>query len=114
MRPDEMPWELDQRMKCGICEANMNLTDSQHRNWLIIALLSYLSITLSQKKIGTQAEALKIVMRLHETPIQDASLEIQQIHAELQNFYLELQSLKKEKVARLEVHGEVWCLKCKN
>lgn len=30
MRIDETPWELDQRLKCGIYEANMNLTDSQH------------------------------------------------------------------------------------
>jgi len=27
MLPSEMPWELDQRLKCMIRKANMNLTD---------------------------------------------------------------------------------------
>jgi len=31
MRADEMPWELDQILKCVIYEANMHLTYSQHR-----------------------------------------------------------------------------------
>ena len=53
-------------------------------------------------------------MRLHETPIQDATLVFQQIHAELQNLSLEFQSLKKDRTAQLEVCEEVWCLKCKS
>jgi len=64
--------------------------------------------------IGTQAEALEIAMRLHEMPIQDTSLWVQHIHAELQKRCLELKSLKKKKVAQPEVHEEVSCLKCKN
>jgi len=31
MRVDEMPWELEKRLKCVIREANMHLTDGQHR-----------------------------------------------------------------------------------
>lgn len=62
-------------------------------------LLPHLRISLSQQKIRTQVEALEIEMRLHETPIQDATLGVQQIHAELQNLYLEFQILKKEKAA---------------
>lgn len=27
-RPSEMPWELDQRLKCQIHEANMNISDN--------------------------------------------------------------------------------------
>ena len=83
MKPDETPWELDQRLKCKIYEYNMNLMDGLHREWFVASLLPHLRITLSQQKIGTQLEALEIVMRLHETPIQDASLGVQQIHAEL-------------------------------
>ena len=59
-----MPWELDERLKCGIHEANMNLIDSQHRDWFIAALLPHLSISLSQKKIGTQVETQDIMIRL--------------------------------------------------
>lgn len=113
MRPGEMPWELDQRLKYNILEANTNLTDSHHRNWIIAALLPHLRTSLSQKKIGTHVEALEIMMRFRETLIQDGSFGVQHIHSKLQNRCLELQILKKEKPARPEVCEEVWCFKCK-
>lgn len=113
MRHGETPWELDQRLKFQIREGNMNLTDGKHREWFVASLLPHLKVTLSQKMIGTQVEALEIMMRLHETPIQDASLGVQQIHTELQNLFLEFQSLKKNRVVRPKVHEEVWCLKYK-
>ena len=84
-----MPWELDQRLKCNICEANMNLTDSQHHEWSVALLLPHLTFSLSQQKIGTQTEALEIAMRLHEIPIQDTCLGVQHIHTELKNFCFE-------------------------
>lgn len=77
MLPGEMPWELNQRLKCTIHEANMNLTDGQHREWFVASLLPHLRSALSQHKITTQAEALEIAMRLHETPMQDPNLGFQ-------------------------------------
>ena len=68
----------------------MNLSDSHHREWFLALLLPHLRVSLSQQKIGNQAEALEIAIRLHETPIQEASLRVQQIHVELHNLYLEL------------------------
>jgi len=47
MLPGEIPWELDQRLKCTICEANMNLTDGQHRKWFVASLLPHLRSALS-------------------------------------------------------------------
>ena len=35
MKPVEMPVELDERMKCKIHEANMNLMDGQHHQWCV-------------------------------------------------------------------------------
>lgn len=67
MKPGEAPWELDHRLKCKIREANMNLTDGQHREWFVASLLPHLRVALSQQKITNQAEALEIAMRLHET-----------------------------------------------
>jgi len=49
MRVGETPSELDQRLKCVIHEANMNLTDSQQLDWCIATLLPHLRISLSQK-----------------------------------------------------------------
>jgi len=77
MRPNKMPWELDQILKCEIHEANMNLMDSQHYKLFVVSLLPHLRVALSQQKIGTKAEALEIVMRLHEMPIRDATLGVQ-------------------------------------
>ena len=49
---------------------------------------------LSQQKLSTQAKALEMEMRLHETPIKDPGLGVQQIHAQLLNLCLEMQILK--------------------
>lgn len=114
MRLGEMPQELDQGLKYQIHEANMNLTDSQHYEWFVASLLPHLRVALLQQKIGIQVEVLEIAMILHETPIHDIAMGIQQIHVELQNLCLELKSLKREKSARPEVHKEVLCLKCKS
>jgi len=94
MQPGETPWELYQRLKCKIHEANMNLTDGQLCKWFVASLLPHLRVALSQQKITTQVEALEIAMRLHETPMQDPNLGVQQIHAELKNLCLEMQSMK--------------------
>lgn len=59
-------------------------------------------------------EALEIAMRFHETPIQDTSLRVQQIHLEFQNLFLECKSLKKDRAAQPELHEEVWCFKCES
>lgn len=96
-----------------ICEANMNLTDGKHCEWFVASLPPHLRVVLSQQKIVTRAEALEITMRLHETPMQDVNLGVQQIHMELLNLCLEMKSLKKDKTTRREAREEVWCLKCK-
>ena len=62
-----------------IREANMTLMDGQHRAWFLASITLHLRMVLSQQKLSTQAEALEIAMRLHETPIQDPGLGVQQI-----------------------------------
>ena len=69
MQPSEAPWELYHRLKCKIRESNMNLTNEQHRECFVASLLPHLRVALSQQKITTQAKALDIAMRLHETPM---------------------------------------------
>jgi len=65
----ETPWELDQRLKCMICEANMTMTDGQQRAWFVASLAPHLRNALSQQRITTQAEAVETAIRLHETSI---------------------------------------------
>ena len=97
MLPGDTPWELDQRLKGMIREDNMTLIDGQHCAWFVESLTPHLRMTLSQKKLSSQAEALEIEMRLHETPIKDLGLGVQQIHTQLQNLCLEMQSLKQDR-----------------
>lgn len=77
MKPGETPWELDQRLKCKIREANMNLTDGKRREWFVASLQPHLRVALSKQMIMTRAEASKIAMRLNETPMQDLNLGVQ-------------------------------------
>ena len=46
MKIGETPWDLDQRLKCIIREANMNLTDGQHHEWFVALLLPHLRVAL--------------------------------------------------------------------
>lgn len=46
MKVKEMPWEFDQRLICQIKEANMQIIDSQHREWFLASLLPHLRISL--------------------------------------------------------------------
>lgn len=98
MIPGETPWDIDQRLRSTIHQANMTLTDAQHRVWFVVSLTPHLRTALSQQKISTQAESLEIEMRLCETPIQDLGLGVQQIHTQLQNQCLEMETLKQDRV----------------
>lgn len=54
MNPGETHLDLDQILKCKICEASMNLMDGQHRKWFVDFLLPHLSVALSQKGFGAR------------------------------------------------------------
>lgn len=110
----ETPWDLEQRLKSVIREANMTLTDEHHCAWFITSLMPYLKSALLQQKISIQAEALEVAMWLHETPIPDPGLGVQQIQVQVQNLCLEILKLKQEQTSRSEVQEEVWCVMCKS
>lgn len=91
----------------------MNLTNGKHLKWFVASLLPHLRVVLSLQKIGTQVKYLEIMLRFHETPMQDANLRVQQIHAQLQNLCREIHIIKKDRRTRPKVREEVWCLNCK-
>jgi len=47
MLPSKTPWDLDQRLKSTIHEANMTLMDAQHCTWFVASLTPHLRMTLS-------------------------------------------------------------------
>ena len=69
MLPCKTPYELDLRLKCTICEANMTLIDGKPREWFVTSLMVHLRNALSQQRLTNQVEALEITMKLHETSI---------------------------------------------
>jgi len=46
MLPSDTPWDLDQRMKSTIREANMTLMDVQHCAWFVVSLTRHLRMML--------------------------------------------------------------------
>ena len=92
----------------------MTLSDAKHYVWFVASLTPHLRTALSQQKISTQAKALETAMKLHETPIQDPRLGVQQILVQIQNLCLKIQKLKQEKAPRLKAWEEVWCIKCRS
>lgn len=92
----------------------MKIKDDQHRDWYIFLLLPHLRLPLSQQKIGMQAEAIEILMRLEASLVQDTNVGVQQVQSQLEILHMELQSLKIGKEAQPKVRVEVWCIKCKD
>lgn len=65
---NESAWDIDQWLKCLLSQVNLQISDEQHDLYIAL-LLSHLRLPLSQQKIGSQAEALEIVMKLEASPI---------------------------------------------
>lgn len=74
---NEIAWDVDQRLKCLIGQANFHISNELHKEWYIATLFPHLILPLSQKNIGTQAEALEIVMKLEASPVQDTHIGVQ-------------------------------------
>ena len=84
------------------------MSDAQHKEWLIAALVSHIQQPLMQQNIVTQSEALKIAMKLEASPIGENVVCMNQIQAQLENLTLQLQDIKKAK----EDHDDIWCTRC--
>ena len=73
------------------------MSDVQHKEWFIAALVLHIRQPLMQQKIMTWNEALEMVMKLEASPIGETAVGINQIQAQLANLTLQLQDIKKEK-----------------
>ena len=84
------------------------MSDVQHKEWFIAALVSRIRQSLMQQNIATQSEALEIMMKLEASPIGETAGGMNQIQAQLATLTLQLQDIKKEK----EEHDDLWCTQC--
>ena len=84
------------------------MSDVQHKEWFIVALVPHIRQPLMKQNIATQNEALEMVMKLEASPIGETAVGMNQIQAQLENLTLQLQYIKKEK----EEHDDLWCTQC--
>ena len=84
------------------------MSDIQHKECFIAALVPHIRQPLMQQKIATKSEALEIAMKLEASLVGENAVGMNQIHAQLQNITLQLQDIKKEK----EESDDIWCTRC--
>lgn len=88
-------WELDQRFKMLLGQANFQIHEEQHKEWFIASLLPHIKLTLTKQNISTQVEALEISMKLEASPVADTQVGVQHIQSQVAAMHLKLQDLKK-------------------
>ena len=71
---NETIWDFDQWFKTLMARVSFKMSDVQHKEWLVIALVSHIRQLLMQQKIMTQSEALEIVMKLEASPIGETAV----------------------------------------
>ena len=79
--PAETMWDFDQRFKTPMAKLIFQMSDVQHKEWFIAALLPHIRGPLMQQKITMQMEALELSMKLEASPIMDGALGMIQIQS---------------------------------
>ena len=79
--PEETVWDFDQRFKKLMAKVRFQMSNMQHKEWFIVALMLYIRRPLMQQKIATQMEALELEMKLADSPIGDGATGMIQIHS---------------------------------
>jgi len=81
----ESTWDFDQRFKVLMGQVSFEISDAQHKEWFIAALLPHIRVPLTQQRITSQEEALEISMKLEASPIGETGVGMAQIHNQLAN-----------------------------
>ena len=84
------------------------MSDVQHKEWFIAALVPHIRMPLTQQKIATQSEELEIAMKLEASPVDEIGVGMNQIQLQLANLMIQLQDIKKGN----EICEEFWCTQC--
>ena len=64
------------------------MSDVQHKEWFITALVPHIRILLMQQNIATQREDLEILMKLEASPVGENEVGMNQIQTKLANLTL--------------------------
>ena len=90
-------------------QVTFTISDAQHKEWFIAALLSHIRVLLTQQKIKSQVDALEIAMKLEASPIGESNAGMVQIQKQLAKLTIQLDDIKRGK----EVKEEIWCIRCR-
>ena len=92
-----------------MARVSFKMSDVQHKEWFIAALIPHIRQPLMQQNIAPRNEALEMAMKLEASPIGETTIRMNQIQAQLANLTLQLQDIKKEK----EGNDDLWCTQCR-
>ena len=84
------------------------MSDVQHKEWFITALVPHIRQPLMQQKTMTRSEALETAMKLEASPVGKTMVRMNEIQAQLENMMLQLQDIKKTN----EYCDDLWCTHC--
>jgi len=86
----ESTWDFDQRFKVPMGQVSFPISDAQHKEWFIAAMLPHIRVSLTQHKIMMQAEALEIAMKLEASSLGETGIGMAQIQNHMANLTLQL------------------------
>ena len=88
--PNETIWDFDQRFKTLMARVSFSMSDVQHKEWFIAALVPHIWHPLMQQNITMQREALEIVRKSEASPIGETAISMNQIQAQLANLRIQV------------------------
>ena len=62
---NETVWDFDQRFKTLMERVNFEMSNIQHKEWFVVAVISHIRLSLMQQKIVKQSEALENAMKIY-------------------------------------------------
>ena len=90
-------WDYNQRVKNLMAKVSFQMSDVQHKEWFIAALLPHIRAPLMQHKIVSQMEVVELAMKLESLSIGDGGVVTMQIQSQLTNMMVQLLDIKKGK-----------------
>ena len=79
------------------------MSDVQHKEWFIAALVPHIGMPLMQQKIVSQIEALDLTMKLEALLVGEVGVGMMQIQSQLAKLSLQIQDIRKGKEISKEV-----------
>ena len=96
----EIAWDFNQIFKTLMAKVSFQMSDFQHKEWFIVALLPHIRGPLMQQNIESQTGPLESAMKLEASQIDDGVARMVQIQLQLANLMIQVQDIKKGKEAK--------------